>query len=258
MKLDFKDVTLVSLDTCEDLKSKLNPRIATVSRIVPFLTNSIEFGDFLFINPWNRNSKLIENGGGFTWYNNIIVSKIPYMVKTKYFLVIQWDGFPVHFKQWNDKFFEYDYIGGGHTLQNGGFSLRNTETMIRINESNDILEGGNEDQQISNYMPINVNKSSVNTSFQIKAADEFTANKFSYFLSVPGVDVEGNSFGWHCSNHISEITIGNFFNATKCFSEEEIQNLVRFTMVNRVGTHLFKDGYVEDFLTKYNNDFFNM
>ena len=249
--INLKDVTLVSLDNCGDYISKDNIRIASISRIIPWIISNVKFGDTLFINPFNKNSHLIDNEfKGINWYNNFVFKKIPYLIKTKYYLVIQYDGFPLNFNNWNDSFLEYDYIGGGDTLQNGGFSLRNTEQMIRIIESPDEIKVGNEDHHISHYLT----NETYNTSFKLKSADKETANKFSYFLPITNIN---ESFGWHRGPYVSERDIFDIFSSTKLFNHQECNLLAMYLMSKFVSSWLFNENYMEYFKMEYNNEFFN-
>lgn len=248
--IDLKDVTLVSLDNCGDYVSKNNIRIATLSRIVPWLLKHIEFGDLLFINPFNKNSHLIDGElTGIDWYNHYVFKKIPYMIKTKYYLVIQYDGFPMNFDKWDNSFLDYGYIGGGDTLQNGGFSLRKTEDMIRIVEANDTILVGNEDHYISHFLT----NEPFNSSFKIKSANELTANIFSHVSPISDIS---ESFGWHRSPFTYEQYIHDIFKDTELFREDEIRLLKMYLISKSLDTHLFRDDFIQFFNIEYDDTFF--
>lgn len=249
--INLKDVTLVSLDNCGDYISKNNIRIATISRIVPWITKHIEFGDFLFINPFNKNSHLINSElTGIDWYNDFVFKKIPYMIKTKYYLVIQYDGFPINFDKWTNDFLEYGYVGGGDTLQNGGFSLRNKEDMIRILNSNDKITVGNEDHYISHFLT----NEPFQSSFKIKSADRYIANNFSYVSPITNFN---ESFGWHRSPEINEKNIYDVFQSIKLFDEDEIRLIKMYLLSKSVNTSLFNKNFMKFFNISYNDEFFN-
>lgn len=251
--MDLKDVTLVTIDTCGDYKSKNNIRMATISRIIPHLLNHIEFGNTLFINPFNSNSTMIGEtfGDEFSWYNNFVLRKLPYLIKTKFYMIIQWDGFPINFDNWDTSFLNYEYIGGGHTLQNGGFSLRNTEAMIRILESTDHIDAGNEDHYISHFL----NNDKYETSFKIKSGDEFLANRFSYFFPITDVH---QSFGWHRNDFMSEGDIHGIFKRSSLFNDDEVNLLKMYSMTKSIDNKLFKNDYMQFFNMNYNEEFFSL
>ena len=142
--LDLSNVTLVTIDSAADHLSKNNIRLAAISRIVPKLLDKIKFGDLLIINPFGKNKDLLnekfdtlwsydfEKPRDINWYSNFAVKKLPTLIKTEWYLIIQWDGFPdlKHCeKTWDNRFFEFPFLGGGHSVYNGGFSLRNTKIM---------------------------------------------------------------------------------------------------------------------------------
>jgi len=64
-------------------------------------------------------------------YSRFVIKELGRHFRTSHLLVIQWDGYVINGKAWQEAFLEYDYIGapwGFHTDQhrvgNGGFSLR--------------------------------------------------------------------------------------------------------------------------------------
>ena len=250
--IDLKDVTLVSIDDCSDYVSKNNIRIATISRIVPKLLDNIEFGDLLFVNPFNKNCKYIDaEFSGINWYNDFVFKKIPYMIKTKYYLVIQYDGFPINFNKWTNDFLDYGYVGGGDTLQNGGFSLRDKEDMIRILNSTDTINVGNEDHYISHFLT----NEPFQSSFKIKSADKYIANKFSHVSPITDVT---ESFGWHRSPFTYEQYIYDIFRDTELFFEDEIRLLKMYLISKSIDSSVFNTNFMEFFNLNYDDSFFSL
>ena len=47
----------------------------------------------------------------FKDYNNFIIYQLHKFIKTTHVLVVQWDGFIINSKKWNNDFLKYDYIG---------------------------------------------------------------------------------------------------------------------------------------------------
>ena len=113
--LDLSNVTLVSIDSAADHLSKNNIRLAAMSRVFPKIIENINFGDILLINPFNKNAHLIDekfdtlwgydfdsNIRNIMWYSNFIIKKLPHLIKTDYYLIVQWDGFPLFFNKFNE------------------------------------------------------------------------------------------------------------------------------------------------------------
>ena len=65
--LNLPNVTLVSIDSAYDHPSKSNIRLAIVSRVVEWLKNEMNFGDYLFINPFGKNKDLIDEKFECLW-----------------------------------------------------------------------------------------------------------------------------------------------------------------------------------------------
>jgi hypothetical protein len=63
---------------------------------------------------------------------DILWRQVPHLVKTSHYLLVQWDGWVLDYKEWSSEFLEYDYVGApwwyrdGLNVGNGGFSLRST------------------------------------------------------------------------------------------------------------------------------------
>ena len=114
-----------------------------------YILEDINFGDVLLINPFNDNANLIDekfdtlwgydfdsNIRNIMWYSNFIIKKLPHLIKTDYYLIVQWDGFPLFFNDlennWKSDFLNFEFLGGGHSVYNGGFSLRTKKCMKEV------------------------------------------------------------------------------------------------------------------------------
>lgn len=69
-------------------------------------------------------------------YSRFVLEHLVDHVGTSHCLITQWDGHVIEGGRWCDEFLEYDYIGAswpqfddGHTVGNGGFSLRSRRLM---------------------------------------------------------------------------------------------------------------------------------
>ena len=81
-------------------------------------------------------------------YNHFIIYQLHKYITSSHILLVQWDGFVVNGRKWEDKFLSYDYIGAPfipraknysysrdefgdfYSIGNGGFSLRSL-TLLR-------------------------------------------------------------------------------------------------------------------------------
>lgn len=267
--LDLSNVTLVSIDSVADHYSKSNIRLAAISRIVPKLLKEIKFGDILMINPFGKNKELLnedfvphwkdfplnKSPKNIAWLNNYLIKKLPHLIKTEWYLIIQWDGFPTNTEQWSDKFFEYHFLGGGHSVFNGGFSLRNTNTMRIISEVDDTFGLGAEDGFYSCFLDNKWTKNK-NTPFKIKWAQEDIVNKFcSWDLSK--ISQYGDAFGWHRYDRLSKSYIKSRFSSLSIFSDNEIVKLVSYCLLKEIEFKFYETTPIKLFDMEYNEDFFD-
>jgi hypothetical protein len=268
--LNLPNVTLVSIDSVHDHKSKNNIRLAAVSKIVNHLSDQIKFGDYLFINPFNKNKDLITdyfeplwpmvNGiesNPIMWYSNFLIKKLPHLIKTDWYLIIQWDGFPVNTNMWDDKFFEYPFLGGGDSTYNGGFSLRNTKTMIDLSKINDDFSTGAEDGFYSIFLD-NEWMSKHDTPLKLKWASSDICKKFCNFDGMNGDIMPDNFFGWHRSHYTSEQFFMETYRNIGIFSGDEIDKLKQYGICKSIKKELLVDSYIKEFDIDYHSDFFEL
>ncbi len=80
-------------------------------------------------------------------YSSFIIYKLFNYIETSHILIVQWDGYVINAKKWDDKFLNYDFIGAPfiprnydekycrdkngafYTIGNGGFSLRSRRLL---------------------------------------------------------------------------------------------------------------------------------
>lgn len=263
LKLD--NVTLVMVDSMDDHKDKSNIRTAVMSRILPKILNDVQFGDIISVNPFNKNSHLIDPTieqivwnrnkpeiNGINWYCEFVVSKIPYMVTTDYYLIMQWDGFITNPNNWSNYFLYYEYIGGGHTLLNGGFSLRKTEMMRRIVEEGNpqiITSSGasSEDEMYSGYFkfPKEFQKKEYNLPLNMDWPGEVVLNKFCSFSKID------ESFGWHRNSMLSIHDIMKQYQSFDEFTKDELKIIRNYCLYKE----MFNPPY-QQYSLDYSDDFF--
>ncbi|WP_428332606.1 DUF5672 family protein [Novosphingobium sp.] len=85
-------------------------------------------------------------------YSRFLFHELAVHIDTTHVLIVQWDGYILDSRAWNDAFLQYDYVGApwphfndSHTVGNGGFSLRSkrllqilSEYDVRANEAEDV------------------------------------------------------------------------------------------------------------------------
>src|SRR5580693_7474776 len=106
-KPHLPDVTLVMIDaTC--------PELALLA--VQDSLDQVSFGDTMVCSPVDigaavkRWIKMPEWPDRFAM-SNFFLYELPYLITTKFFLVIDYDGWVIDGSQWTDEFLLYDYGG---------------------------------------------------------------------------------------------------------------------------------------------------
>lgn len=130
-------------------------------------------------------------------YNLFVVKELYKYFNTDHCLVIQWDGYVIDGKQWSVDFLNYDYIGAKWLYKtanvgNGGFSLRSRRFQEIISYDQFIQITSPEDEILCRLY-----RGYLEETYDIKYADEETADKFSFELNQP----EQKTFGFHGFHH---------------------------------------------------------
>jgi hypothetical protein len=248
MKVNLKDVTLVCVD---DLVGE-DDRYFIIEKLVKYATDNIDFGDVKLFTP---KQGFHEKFPSVSDYSIWLIKELPFLIQTKYYLIFQWDGFIFNPESWNNDWFKYEYMGGGHSLQNGGFSLRNTEKMrqlasdeilslLRIPNSHH-LRFASEDLYYSSFFDYtaknlpygdqygfkdnwyNIVSSknllykeqpfNSNTNFMDENSETNKFSSFNYF--------NPNSFGFHCSTQVGLKNAMSIYKSLNVFTEDEIQKI---------------------------------
>jgi hypothetical protein len=127
-------------------------------------------------------------------YSQFVLRRLGDHVATGHCLLVQWDGFVIDARQWDDEFLRFDYIGApwpqfgdSHSVGNGGFSLRSRK-LLEACQSADFIASHPEDVAIGR-----VNRQLLEEQYAIRFADKATASRFS-FERAPR---ERRTFGFH-------------------------------------------------------------
>ena len=127
-------------------------------------------------------------------YSHFVIKELGQYVDTDFVLLIQWDGYVLNGAAWSDEFLAYDYIGAkwtwhrdGHTVGNGGFSLRSKRLLDALRDPH-IVPLPLEDEAICRTY-----RGYLEAQHGIRFAPEPVADRFSFeassFSAVP--------FGFH-------------------------------------------------------------
>lgn len=246
--LDLTNISVVIVDDYRDNPTESNIRNLIVKKALEYSKKFIQFGDILEFSPLAGFNRSLKTGD----FENFFVRELPWLVSTEYYLTFQWDGFIINPLNWNPKWLKYDYIGGGHSLQNGGFSLRKTKTMQKLtnDELLNCINGfgnvdslyTNEDSYYSMFFKSNAQKLAANDNRvrkdwygliknkelvfdepfnPINESDEKCSSfEFSSFFKY-----NSNAFGWHYSGELDVFTTLFYYKKIDVFSKEELKDI---------------------------------
>ena len=127
-------------------------------------------------------------------YSRFVMKELAGHIDTDFALLVQWDGFVVNADAWSDEFLDYDYIGAkwifyddGHTVGNGGFSLRSKRLLEALGDPHVVPDEAEDVAICRTY------RSYLEQAHGIRFAPEPIADRFSfeasYWTSPP--------FGFH-------------------------------------------------------------
>ena len=193
--LKLPGVTLCAVDC-------LTPSLA--AEALRHSSREIDFGEILLISdvpqPTPVRQVLIEPLNSRAAYSRFVLERLVEYVSTPYVLLIQWDGFVIHPRRWEDGFTKADYIGAWwgwfqdeFNMGNGGFSLRSRRLLECVarrltTRSADAVGQQNEDLVICREL-----RPALETIDGLVFASAAVARAFSYERNAP----EQPTFGFH-------------------------------------------------------------
>jgi Protein of unknown function (DUF5672) len=173
--------------------------IALTQRAIDLSCEQCAFGDAVFLTSADVSGNCrIEKTKAFRTHEEVsefMFRDLVQYIHTPFVLLIQWDGYVTSSEAWNNEFLEYDYIGAkwpwhkdGHTVGNGGFSLRSRK-LLELLASDEIALPGQlpEDDYICRTLRPKLEKAG------IRFAPERIANRFAYERAQP----IQKTFGFH-------------------------------------------------------------
>jgi hypothetical protein len=240
MKPILSDVTICSADS-------VMPHLALMA-----IEKSLKQCDFgraiLFTDKHIRHKKEIElirikKLTSVNDYSRFILKELHKYIKTKFILIVQWDGYILDGKKWDDRFYNYDLIGAPwswhrdtYKVGNGGFTLRSLK-LQKIIASNKFPFVSNlaEDLQICKFY-----RKKLTEKYRIKFATEDIADKFSYEKRF----VHTNTFGFH-----------GFFNFYRHAYNEDLRGIVKHLDKEFLLTKEFRELAIQYILDNKLNSF---
>ena len=202
-KLALPQVTLCCVDTTGRIPSSL--------QALRHCLDKIEFGDAILLTlpellldqkiPTGLRIVPIDPLKSIEAYSHFMVKSLFQFIETTHCLVVQWDGYVIHSRQWTPDFLAFDYIGapwlhadGSMTVGNGGFSLR-SKKLLNALQSNAIVAQHPEDACICT-----VHRSVLESQGIVFAPAEL-AQKFS----VETGTLSEHVFGFHGPHHLPHL-----------------------------------------------------
>jgi hypothetical protein len=135
-------------------------------------------------------------------YSEFMLRGLAEHIRTDHCLVVQWDGFILDARQWQNQFLEFDYIGArwpqfsdGKDVGNGGFSIRSRKLLDACRDPHFVFSHP-EDVAIGR-----INRSYLEREHGIAFADGDTADRFAFERARPN----GSTFGFHGAFNMVEI-----------------------------------------------------
>lgn len=143
-------------------------------------------------------------------YSRRMLQDINDYVETDFVLIVQWDGYILNPKSWDESFLDYDYIGArwvnndGFAVGNGGFSLRSRRLLDALKVEGALPSGNeNEDEVICRRL-----RPQLEGEYELRFAPEGVADRFS----IERIGLNAHPFGFH-----------GLFNMASLVSDDELE-----------------------------------
>jgi hypothetical protein len=126
-------------------------------------------------------------------YSRFMLRELADHIETSHALCVQWDGYVIEGRSWDERFLDFDYIGAvwpqfgdGHNVGNGGFSLRSRQ-LLEACRSLPLNGDEAEDLVIGRNCRTHLEKQG------LRFAPEEVARRFAFERT----QAEGDEFGFH-------------------------------------------------------------
>jgi len=206
----LKDVTICAVDCAN---TNLASRAIDKSLLECSFGEAILFSETCPTNISNKRWIEINKINDRNDYSNFILKHLHQYIETDFVLIVQWDGYVLNAKKWDDQFYKYDYIGApwhwhkdGMNVGNGGFSLRSKRLLNTIaTDHYPFIENMNEDEQVCRFYRSKL----IAESFIIFAPEEL-AHQFSYERSLPNASTFGFHGIFNLWRHLDDVELVEF------------------------------------------------
>jgi hypothetical protein len=240
MKIDLKNVTLCVVDC---ISQRLALRAMRKCQEYFNFERAILFSDKFQNETEDLEFCKISKISNINDYSFFMLKKIGSHIRTEFALVIQWDGYIVNHRAWDDNFKKYDYIGAKwdhfkdkNNIGNGGFSFRSKNLLDATSDQKfEFVQNIPEDVQICR-----THRELLENNFNIKFAPVSVADKFSYEGSHPDHPTFGfhalHNMWRHCSDEelfliIDELDKINYRNQSYVILLINLYNLKKFNLL---------------------------
>lgn len=207
-KINLKRITAVVIDGRRPDEEIYN----NYSLIINYMNKYIEFGAiklFLCENPNIPGTEFYQvKRMGIADYSKFCILELSDFIDTDFCLIFQDDGFVLNPHLWDEKFYDYDYIGSpwplymgwpveGEQVGNGGFSLR-SKSLLELTKTFTDHVTQNEDTFIISAKRDKILKAG------LKIAPLEIAKKFSVENQIDQDHSMNTCFGFHGKNKKEE------------------------------------------------------
>jgi hypothetical protein len=243
MKPNLSDVTICSADC-------VMPYLALIAIEKSLLqcdfAKAILFTDKLIRHKKEIKLIRIKKLNSVNDYSRFILKELHKYIKTKYVLIVQWDGYILDGKKWDNSFYNYDLIGAkwswhkdSHLVGNGGFTLRSLK-LQKIMASNEFpyVNDLAEDLQICKFY-----REKLTEKYKINFATEDIADKFSYEKRFSHT----NTFGFH-----------GFFNFFRHVYDDDLRGVAKHLDKKLLLSKEFRELAIQYVLINKFNSFFTL
>lgn len=131
MKKKIRNVTLVAVAS-----TKVNQTYKAIKYSLRYLSfDSVKFFTNEKIKNHNSIIKIIKikKLNSIKDWSEFVIFDLHKFIKTKYILLIHWDGFVINYKKWNKDFLNYDYVGAPFPIFKRNFFFRKVDKLIMGN-----------------------------------------------------------------------------------------------------------------------------
>jgi ADP-heptose:LPS heptosyltransferase len=196
MRKELDRVTMILADTC-NYGDAVNSLKKSLAQIKPARTIFFTDIDIKLDLPEVEIVKIPSIASKYH-YSEFIFKELWRYIETEFVLVTQHDGYVLNGESWDDKFYDYDFIGApwnetdGWNVGNGGFSLRSQKLQAILGNDNMFVTFHPEDTAICR-----IYRGYLENKYKIKFAGAILADHFSFELREPIYE----TFGFHGRFH---------------------------------------------------------